>query len=145
MPYSLLLSWPFVTIGHDAQREWLYVDWQGPQTRATVARGAAQIQYFLRATGCRKLLNDNTNVTGQWHPGKTEWVIAEVLPGLCAAGLSYMAWVYAAESGSWRSADVTLALATAEPTVMAFHDVSAAYAWLVTADGGRAQAAGEGV
>ena len=135
MPYSLLLSWPSVTIVHDVPRGWLYVDWRGPQTRETVTRGAAQVQYFLQATGCRKLLNDNTNVTSLWHLENTEWVIREVLPGLGAAGLRHMAWVYVAESGSRRSADVALALAAAVPTVMAFYDVPAAYAWLVAANG----------
>lgn len=148
MPYSLLLSWPSVTIGHDVQRGWLYVNWRGPQTRATVARGAAQVQYFLHATGCRKLLNDNTNVAGVWGAENPEWAIRELLPGLGAAGLRHMAWVYAAESGSWRSADVALALAAAVPTVMAFHDLPEAYAWLVAAGGsgpGPAPAAAEGV
>ncbi|TPG66391.1 hypothetical protein [Hymenobacter nivis] len=135
MPYSLLLSWPFVTIAHDVPRGWLYVDWQGPQTRDTVARGTAQVQYFLRATGCCKLLNDNTNVEGTWSLENTSWVIGELLPGLHAAGLRYMAWVYAAASDSWRSTEMTLALAAAQPTVMAFHDVPAAYAWLVAAGG----------
>lgn len=135
MPYSLLLSWPSVTIEHDVRQGWLYVDWRGPQTRETVMRGAVQVQYFLQATGCHKLLSDNTNVTGKWHPGNTEWVVRELLPGLGAAGLRHMAWVYVAESGSRRSADVALALAAAVPTVMAFYDVPAAYAWLVAANG----------
>ncbi|OGX92147.1 hypothetical protein BEN49_03700 [Hymenobacter coccineus] len=94
----------------------------------------------MQATGCRKLLNDNTNVTGQWLPESTGWVISELLPGLHAAGLRHMAWVYAADSGSWRSAEVTLALAAAAPTVMAFHDVPEAYTWLVAAGGAAAGA-----
>ena len=137
MPYSLLLSWPSVTIEHDVMWGWLYVNWRGPQTRETVTRGAVQVQYFLQATGCHKLLSDNTNVTGKWHPENTEWVVRELLPGLGAAGLQHMAWVYAAEPESRRSADVVaLAAAAAVPTVMAFHDVPAAYAWLVVANGG---------
>ncbi len=134
LPYVLLLSRPSLIIGYDAERDWLYTDWRGPQNQETVQQGCEQMVIFLRAMGSCKILNDNTNVTVPWIEQGSVWVMDYLLPRLQAAGLHYLAWVYGPTHESWRSVNMTLALALAKTDMEleAFPDVASACTWLLT-------------
>jgi hypothetical protein len=125
---QVLLDISSICVIHDEYNQWLYVDWKGPQDPESVRGGCEQVLQFLRATGCRKILNDNTNATGDWEKA-ARWIGQECLPSLAAAGLQYMAWVYSPNYISRRAIDTTLSFITI-PVVVSFEDVAAAYAWL---------------
>jgi hypothetical protein len=123
-----LLDISYISITYDHCNEWLYVDWKGHQDEQTVQAGCLQLLTYLRATNCKKVLNDNSNVTGDWECA-SRWLGQEFLPRLAEAGLHYLAWVYSPNYLSRRAIDTALSFVTI-PTVVSFEDVDAAYTWL---------------
>ena len=83
----------FITIELDAANNWLYVNWIGYQTEASVKHGCEKMLLALTQYNSTKVLNDNTHVVGIWTPA-SEWVGADWLPRMKAAGLRHFAWVY---------------------------------------------------
>lgn len=131
----VLLDISSICITHDLCKGWLYVDWKGPQGPESVRWGCEQIHVFLRSSGCHKILNDNTNATGDWERA-ARWIGQEFLPTLAASGLEYVAWVYSPDYASRRAIDLTLSFITV-PMVVSFEDVAAAYAWLLSTKRGQ--------
>lgn len=132
LPYVLLQSWPALTIGYDTERDWLYLDWRGPQNQETVRLGSEQMVYYLQAIGNCKILNDNTNVTQPWVQPGSKWLLENLVPRLQRAGLEYLAWVYAPTHESRRSVQTTLALAQTKMEMEDFPDLATAYNWLIS-------------
>lgn len=125
---QILLDVSSLCITHDQCNKWLYVDWKGPQSTESVRWGCGQLQTFLRSTGCHKVLNDNTNATGDWEKA-ARWIGQEFLPVLASAGLHYLAWVHSPNYLSRRAMEITLSFVTT-PVVVSFADMAGAYAWL---------------
>lgn len=124
----ILLDTSSITIAHDLCNQWLYIDWKGPQNEQSVRAGCEQVLTFLRLTKCQKILNDNTNVTGDWQEA-SRWIGEEFIRSLAEAGLRYLAWVYSPNYLSRRAVDSTLAFVTC-PMVVSFEDLASAYTWL---------------
>lgn len=70
----------------------LEVDWIGYQNYNTVKNGCMLVLEMFRKNNCIKLLNDNTQVLGNWSEA-SDWVREEWLPLMEEAGLSYFAWI----------------------------------------------------
>lgn len=125
---QVILDISSLCITHDRCNQWLYVDWKGAQNAESVCWGCEQVHACLRATGCHKILNDNTNTTGDWEKA-ARWIGQDFLPTLASAGLHYLAWVYSPNYVSRRAMETTLFFVTT-PVVLSFDDVAGAYAWL---------------
>ena len=123
-----LLNISYISIIHDHCNNWLYVDWKGHQDEQSVRAGCLHVLTCLRATNCKKILNDNSNVNGDWERA-SRWLGQDFLPLLSEAGLHYLAWVYSPSYFSRRAIDTALSFVTI-PTVVSFEDVDAAYSWL---------------
>lgn len=129
MASRILFESSFLTLSFDYTHNWLYADWQGPQTLETVQVGSAQLVEQLRRERCEKLLNDNRAVHGMWMDG-SEWIARDLPPALEAAGLRYVAWVYSPEVFSRLSAQRAMEQSGRRFLTLAFEDLSAARAWL---------------
>jgi hypothetical protein len=125
---KLLLNISYISITHDLCNDWLYIDWKGHLDGPLVRAGCEQILICLHSTSCKKILNDNSSVTGDWECA-SQWLGQEFLPNLAEAGLHYLAWVYSPNYLSRRAIDTALSFVTT-PTVVSFEDVDAAYSWL---------------
>jgi len=83
----------FVTIQTNTVLETVEVDWRGYHNIQTIKTGCLKIMEILKECGYRKILNNHTNVLGNWSDA-SEWVGREWFPLIESAGLSHLAWVY---------------------------------------------------
>jgi len=94
----------FLTIEFDAQNQWVYADWSGYQTRASIMQGANIYLEVLAECNCPYLLNNNSLVAGLWSQN-TEWLINDWAPRAVAQGLTHFAHVISPESLARLSAE----------------------------------------
>ena len=114
-------------IGHDAQNEWLYVDWRGEPCPVAARASGLLLLRTLRAWPCTKLLNDNSGACGftaHLTSRGGRW-----LEQLQAAGLRHVAWVLPRHLPA-RQVVQELVHTIERPRVGTFDDVVSAYAWL---------------
>lgn len=127
MQLRSIVDLPGLFIGHDADNQWLYVDWKGEHDPDSSWAACGLMLESLRRYPCNKILNDNSNITRttmQLSARSLEW-----LAQMYAAGLRHLAWVMPRELLSRRvTEDVVLGIAT--PHVATFDDVASAYVWL---------------
>ncbi|AYA38053.1 hypothetical protein D3Y59_14000 [Hymenobacter oligotrophus] len=126
---QLLFQAATIEIQFDPLNDWLYVNWLGNQTEESVRAGATKILEYVQQERTRKVLNDNSYVTGMWG-GAAEWIGQELMPALSAAGLEYAAWVYSPDIYSRLSTDSSLQHVTGGVIVLPFDDVATAGSWL---------------
>ena len=67
--------------------------WQGHITADDVIKAATSFIGYLQEHPCQKLLNDKSEVTGDWQDAN-DWLEFEWLPTVYAAGLRCLAHVY---------------------------------------------------
>lgn len=121
-----------LTIWHDCHNQWLYVEWRGEQRLEEIQDTCLYALANLPLANYTKILNDSTQATGNWAAA-APWLGINLFPQLAAAGLTYMAWVYAADFNSRFAIDSTLRCAT-DLIIVTFDDLDAAWAWLQQAD-----------
>jgi hypothetical protein len=127
MQLTPILDTPGISIGHDAQNQWLYVDWRGEHTQESSQAGCMLMLDSLRAFPCHKILNDNSNIT-RTTVQLTLWG-AWWLEEMERAGLQYVAWVYPRDFAARQVTEETV-LRIVRPMVGTFDDVATAYMWL---------------
>lgn len=127
MQLQSLVDLPELFIGHDAQNEWLYVDWRGEHDNESSRAACLLMLDSLRACPCRKILNDNSNVdhTTVQLSSWGVWWIGEMR----AAGLDYIAWVLPRDLISRHATEAAM-VAIERPRVSTFDDLASAYVWL---------------
>jgi hypothetical protein len=122
----------YITIELDPNN-WLYVDWIGYQTEKSVMEGCEKILEALIHYKVSKVLNDNTRVIGIWTPA-AEWVGANWLPRMEAAGLKQFAWVYSPSRMSQVSTDEAIKSTPLPSLIQTFYDKNEAWKWLLSTD-----------
>ena len=76
------------------QREqYVYAKWEGHITADDVIKAAKTFLEFMQEHPTQKLLNDKSNVTGDWQDAN-DWLQFDWLPKVYAAGLRCIAHVY---------------------------------------------------
>jgi hypothetical protein len=118
-----------VDIFRDHANGWLYVDWKGQLSPQSVRDGCERLLDWVVATGCRLILNDNTQVIGGWHAA-ADWIADDFLPRLRRAGVLSVAWVQSPHSDSRRAAQSVAFMAAMDDVVCLFEDARTAAAWL---------------
>lgn len=129
MAPQTLYDAPTLTISYDFANDWLYMDWHGPLDDESVMAGALKLLELLKQQNCRKVLNDNTHITGLWADA-AKWGSDVFFPMLYEAGCRYFAWVYSPERYSQLSAQLAVVHTTAGITIMTFHNRDSAAEWL---------------
>jgi hypothetical protein len=130
MPLIELEREQYFCIYYDTDEAWLYVDWTGYQTSASVMRGCNHMVDWLVHYQTDAVLNDNTCVLGIWS-GAAEWGATDWFPRMKAAGMKHFAWVSSPSRLSQVSTDATLSQMDAEPFgVKVFNTIAEARDWL---------------
>ncbi|UOQ77885.1 hypothetical protein MUN84_04360 [Hymenobacter sp. 5516J-16] len=123
----IIIDSPGITISYDYHNKWLYVNWWGEHNQESGRAGCDLILTVLSEWPAAKILNDNSNVT-RAALQLTTWGISW-LRDMYAAGLRYLAWVYAPDFQGRAAADKMMRYLE-KPLVATFDDVASAYTWL---------------
>lgn len=118
-----------ITISYNPEHKWLDVDWTGFQDIASVQAGCMQMLDYLRANQCDRIVNDNTNVRGNWSDA-VEWVGKEWFPMMEKAGLKYFAHIFSPSTFSQLSAKKSIDIMAGIITTQYFTDVELAREWI---------------
>jgi hypothetical protein len=132
MPMALILNFQesFLDIYLDDEKSWLYLDWKGYQSNASIKQGCERSLELLIQYKLHKAVNDNTHTLGIWI-GVAPWLILNFLPRARKAGLKWCAHIYGPSRLSRISADTALGLQNPDTADMkGFDDKKEATAWL---------------
>ncbi|OGX85600.1 hypothetical protein [Hymenobacter glacialis] len=131
MPIALLLTSDVLDLHYDAENAWLYLDWKGPQELELVQAACQDVLVFIKQTGAKKALNDNTHITEtSWD--LTRWVGYDFIPQVAAAGLEYIAWVCSPLLSCRTNLGLMSSFSDQKPQVAVFDEIADAYEWLTS-------------
>lgn len=88
-----LLSKTNITIIHDTEKNYLYLNWTGFQEEQDIYDSGEEVLKIFREMDCSKVLNDNRQVIGPWNKA-AEWTQTYWFPEMIKAGLEQFAWVF---------------------------------------------------
>jgi hypothetical protein len=131
MRNELLFRDDYIAIEYNSSGDWIYVNWRGYQNYDSVKAGCERLLELMKAQACFKILNDNTQVEGQWSSA-AKWGGDVWFPAMRKAGLKWFAWVYSPSMLSRLSSDKMLRHTLNPDFVEVFEDVDLAEAWLRT-------------
>lgn len=124
-----ILEEPHVNISIDHIENILYVEWTGEQTELTVRDGCGKMLALIKREKCRRILNDNTLVTGNWS-GAAAWGAQEWFPAMYQAGCQFFAWVLSPDYYSQLSTKETLRQDIKGIIIFNFDTIASADNWL---------------
>ncbi|WP_367864352.1 ATP-binding protein [Pedobacter sp. WC2423] len=107
----------------------LDVNWTGYQNFKSVQDGCLIMLDLLKKNQVAKILNDNTEVRGNWSEA-SDWVSKECLPALAETGIKYLAWIYSPSSFSQLAAEKSAAPLKSTINIQFFKDKTSAIDWL---------------
>jgi len=105
------------------------VDWTGFQDLESVKHGCMLMLDYLTNNKCDRIVNDNTNVRGNWSDA-VEWVGNEWFPMMEKAGLKYFAHLFSPSTFSQLSAKKSIDIMAGIITTQYFTDVELAREWI---------------
>ncbi|AKD04805.1 hypothetical protein POKO110462_10025 [Pontibacter korlensis] len=118
-----------IAIEFNPADEWIYVNWKGYQNRESVMDGCEKILELMIEHACFRILNDNTNVEGQWSAA-SRWLAEDWFPRMHEHGLQLFAWVYSSSVLSRLSTDKAVRLADYPDYIKSFDNIEHAKDWL---------------
>jgi len=122
----------FVDISIDQQRNWLYANWKGYQSDASIKEGCELMLVAMKQYKAVHILNDNRQVLGIWT-GVADWLARNWFPRMRTSGMKKFALIYSPSRFSQISADAAILLYDQEGRdVVGFHSESAAVGWLTS-------------
>ncbi|MDO6390189.1 hypothetical protein Q4E40_08630 [Pontibacter sp. BT731] len=121
----------YVTI--QRKQDYIEAKWQGHITADNVVCAAQAFLELLRKDPCPKLLNDKSEVTGDWQEAN-DWLQFEWLPQVLGAGLRYMAHVYSFSMFSKLAARELEERITPQLSMKNFYERRLAVEWLLEQD-----------
>jgi hypothetical protein len=128
MNLHLLRSTPTIVIYYDSWNNWLFADWQGELTLATVQAACFELAQCVLQRPYARVLNSNAQVTTtQWEVAP--WLAQDFLPYLPLAGIEKLAWVC---SPSLRGRNSMQAISNQLPALQLalFDELDEAVSWL---------------
>jgi len=124
-----LFDSPGLRVSYDAANGWLYNQWIGEHTSATIKEGAEAVYACLSRQPCTKILSDHGLLLGNWQEA-TAWVGQQNFARLAAQGVTHFAWVHSPLYADRAAMEHTLFFAKM-PRVVIFGDMLSAYDWLL--------------
>lgn len=120
----------FVEISFDSLNRWIYADWKGYQSDASVKEGCELILEALTHFNASSIFNDNRQVVGIWT-GVADWIARDWFPRMRAAGMRKFALVYSPSRLSQISADAAMLRFDPQGRIVAgFFAEAEAFSWL---------------
>ena len=118
-----------VSMKLNADKKSLEVDWKGFQSLETVQKGCIAIIDFIKLSNYSKILNDNTNVLGNWSEA-SDWGREFFFPELERLGITHFAWIYSQSTFSQLAANKSIDIMHGKITTQFFTSVPEAKDWL---------------
>ncbi|MDB5005145.1 MAG: hypothetical protein JWQ34_3370 [Mucilaginibacter sp.] len=118
-----------ITINYIKEFGRMEVDWTGFQDMESVKHGCLLMLDYLTNTRCDRIVNDNTNVQGNWSDA-VEWVGNEWFPMMEKAGLKYFAHLFSPSTFSQLSAKKSIDIMAGIITTQYFTDIELAREWI---------------
>lgn len=131
MRNEILFRGTYISIEYNHIDDWMYVNWKGYQNYDSVVAGCEKMLELMKEHACYRILNDNTQVEGQWSAA-AKWGAEYWFPALREAGLRWFAWIYSPRMLGRLSTDKTLNLAENPDYIQVFDDIDLAKDWLRT-------------
>lgn len=119
-----------INVVHDADHVRLDVDWTGYQDMSSVQRGCLLMLDYLSRHHCDRVINDNTNVQGNWSEA-VDWVGNTWFPMMEKAGLRYFAHMFSPSTFSQLSARKSIDIMAGIVTTQYFTDYELAKEWII--------------
>lgn len=124
---KILLKNSYLEVTICAEKQLLTADWSGVLDSGKGHEGCEEILSFVRTYPVKKILNNNSKVTG--HSGNSDWLGVVWLPGLSDAGVMRFAWVYSPSLFTQLSIDKAISLYN-DMEIRTFFSVQEALDWL---------------
>jgi PAS domain S-box-containing protein len=119
-----------ITICYDNAQRLLDVDWTGFQDLASVQNGCLVILEYLKLHRVDRIVNNNTNVQGNWADA-VEWVGNVWFPMMEQAGLKYFAHIFSPSTFSQLAAKKSIDIMAGIITTQYFTDIALARDWII--------------
>lgn len=127
---EMLVKEKFIEISFEPDGNYLYSNWLGFQNEESVKKGCEIMLEQLKKMHVRKVLNDNTKVTGPWQSA-SEWVGTVWFPQMEKAGLMHFSWVFSPNIFAELSAKKAM---PASGIVKSFSGLREAKQWITSPD-----------
>lgn len=129
---TVLLDTPTLTVLHEPRIQLLRVIWRGQYDAELAKAGCEQILAHICHTRCALMLNDSSEVYGDWWKA-SEWVGQVFVAELGKRGIQTAAWINAMDWPSRHSVASTLPhVQGVEVRIFDFDEQEAAHAWLLS-------------
>lgn len=129
---TVLLDTPTLTVRHNAQLQLLHVIWRGPYDAEAARAGGELMLPFISHTHCTLMLNDSSEVFGDWWKAG-EWLGQVFVAELIKRGIKVAAWINSMDWPSRHSVASTLPhMQGIEIRIFDFDEQEEAYAWLLS-------------
>ncbi|KAA3439184.1 hypothetical protein [Rufibacter hautae] len=119
----------YISIKYEEEQDWFYVKWCGHINSDDVVTVAQTYLELQKEKRCPKLLNDKSEVTGEWEEAN-DWLEYEWKPDLEETGLVYMAMVLSRDMHDLVAAQDLQRRLSSLINVSLFYDLATAKAWL---------------
>jgi hypothetical protein len=121
----------FIEIIYDPEHKNVETNWIGFQNVETVKAGGMEMLKILRCNNCSRILNDNSEVKGNWSEA-ADWAGEVWFPMMEAAGLRLFAWIYSPSTFSALSAKRSVDVKVGNVVTQFFTAKEEALEWLNT-------------
>lgn len=118
-----------ITIVYDQEHQRMEVDWTGFQHLDSVQHGCMLMLDYLVKNQCDRIVNENTNVLGNWSDA-VDWVGNDWFPMMEKAGLKYFAHLFSPSTFSQLSAKKSIDIMAGIITTQYFTDMASAREWI---------------
>jgi hypothetical protein len=118
-----------LTVSFDKIKGIMETDWTGYQDYETVKRGCLVMLDMLAKNKGDRIVNDNTNVLGNWSEA-ADWVSSTWFPMMEKAGLKYFAHVLSPSTFSQLSAKRSIDFMAGIVITQYFTDITLAREWI---------------
>ncbi|RNI31040.1 hypothetical protein [Rufibacter latericius] len=123
----------YISLKYEEDHDWFYIKWSGhihPDDVVAVAKMYLDLQQQKR---CSKLLNDKSDVTGEWEDAN-DWLQFEWMPQATEMGLQFLAMVLSRDMHDLTTAQDLQRRISPNCQVALFNDISSAMHWLTASE-----------
>ncbi|ALI97993.1 hypothetical protein [Rufibacter tibetensis] len=118
-----------ISLEYVSEQDWFYVKWSGHIHPDDVVAAATKFLELQQEKRCPKLLNDKSEVTGEWEEAN-DWLEYEWMPQVEKLGLQYLALVLSRDMHDLSTAQNLQRRVSNLCQVGLFNDVPSAQEWL---------------
>lgn len=113
----------------DPENNWMLANWTGYQNLRSVQEGSMIMLDLVKKNNCKKVLNDNSRVMGNWSEA-SDWGASEWFPAMADAGVKHFAWIYSPSIFSQFAAEKSADIVLSGISVQFFNSRADAVSWL---------------